>query len=904
MTVTQSGVAGVLIVEDDRSLAELYAEWLEGTYDVATAYGGAAALERLDSTVDVVLLDRMMPGRSGGEVLETIRASEFDPQVVMVSAVTPDLDVVQMGFDAYLEKPVDAAVLRETLDRMLTRAEYDEKLRELFSLIERQDALEAVKSAEVLRKSEEYQSLTERLEAVQTEVEALLVDLPGEDFRVAVERLQRTVAERTNERRYESLTEDVLDESREATVVVDADGSVVWANEATERLLGVDRDDIHGRDYGAVARERLADVEAGDESLVSLVQDGLSRRADEVEATVHVPADGERTERWLEYRGTAIRTGLYAGGWVEHYHDISIRHRREQYLRALHRATRDLMAADTIDAVAERAVAAATADLEFPYAAVFTRDEATGTLVPTAHEGETPDLDPELPTLSGGDDPVWTTFVGRTEPLDAETHRAHDGADGWLDAAFRDWLLCPLGQQGVFLLAAADGRSLSGARRSLAETWAANTRQALKQAARTRKLLARDRELERRNEQLSRLDRINRLIRSITPAVVSTDTHAEVEAEVCRRVLDVATVRGSWIADVDLSTGATVCRASAGDLDAYLANVPQAGSEPPTAETAPSTPAVPARRAYESESPVSVTDLLTVDPGVWWRDRGLNGGTNSIVAVPIVHESVCFGVVEVHLDQPGGMVEEEVDAFSELGATIGHAIGALRRRDALLTGGSTALTFRIDSESTLSRFVTDVDAPVSATDVSRRDSGTCAVFVTLDLGPDQNPDGIGARTGDHPGVSVIRADPGRVTCVVTLNAESPLQQLISHGAALRDVEVETDSGASVVTVTIPYETGVREYVDAVTEALTGIELVSKRYLSVDWQSEPAVAAAVDSTLTERQRETLRMAFHAGYFDWPRSVRADAVAEELGIVQSTFSQHLRTAERKLLAELFS
>ena len=227
MTAVQSPRARILVVEDDRDLADLFADRLRGTYEVETAYDGRGALERLDGSVDVVLLDRMMPGLSGSEVLEAIRASDFDPQVVMVSAVTPDLDIVQMGFDAYVEKPVDDAALRDTIDRILTRAEYDEKLQELFSLIERQDALEAVKPPAVLEASEEYRSLTDRLETVQAEVETLLVDLPEEDFRVAVERLQRTAAERTSERRYESLTEDVLDGSREATVVVDADGSVV-----------------------------------------------------------------------------------------------------------------------------------------------------------------------------------------------------------------------------------------------------------------------------------------------------------------------------------------------------------------------------------------------------------------------------------------------------------------------------------------------------------------------------------------------------------------------------------------------------------------------------------------------------------------------------------------------------
>ena len=909
MTARRS-VAGVLVVEDDRDLADLYAEWLRDSYEVTTAYDGAEALERLDATVDVVLLDRMMPGRSGGEVLETIRKSEFDPRVVMVSAVTPDLDVVQMGFDAYLEKPVDASALRETLDRMLTRAEYDEKLQELFSLIERQDALEAVKTEAVLDDSEEYRELTDRLETVQSEVEALLVDLPEADFRVAVERLQRTAAERMGERRYESLTEDVLDELREATVVVDADGSVVWANEATERLLGVDPSDARGREYEAVVREQLADVEADGESLASLVTAGLSRREDGTTATVRVPGDGGRAERWLEYRGTPIRAGMYAGGWVDHYRDVSVRYRRERHLRALNRVTRDLMAADTAEAVADRAATAATAELDFGYAAVFTRNEATGTLVPTASEAGPSDTNPELPTLSGGDDPVWTTFAGRTEPLEAETHRANGGSGGWLDEAFDDWILCPLGRRGVLLLTVTEPGEIPDASRTLAETLAANVRQALEQVARTRTLLARDRELERRNEQLSRLDRINRLIRSITPAVVSADTHAEVEAEVCRRVLEVDAVRGVWIADVDLSTGNTVRRASAGDLDAYLSDVPRAGSEATAAASVststPSSPAVPARRAYESASPVTVTDLLAVDPGVWWRDRGLSEGTNSIVAVPIVHESARFGVVEVHLDHPGGMVEEEVEAFSELGATIGHAIGALRRRDALMTGGSTALTFRVDPDSALSRVVSSVDAPVSNTDVSRRSDGTYAVFVTFDLDGGRDPDRTEAeaRVGGDPDVSVVRADQSHLTCVVSLGPESSTRRLIDHGAALREVDLDADAAALIVTVTLPYETGVREYVDAVTEALTGVELVAKRYLSVDWDSDPTAAAAVDSTLTDRQREALRMAFHAGYFDWPRSASADAVADELGIVQSTFSQHLRTAERKLLAELFS
>jgi predicted DNA binding protein len=55
-------------------------------------------------------------------------------------------------------------------------------------------------------------------------------------------------------------------------------------------------------------------------------------------------------------------------------------------------------------------------------------------------------------------------------------------------------------------------------------------------------------------------------------------------------------------------------------------------------------------------------------------------------------------------------------------------------------------------------------------------------------------------------------------------------------------------------------------------------------------------------LTERQREVLSTAHELGYFEHPRDVSAAAVADELDIVASTFSEHLAAAQRNLLDEL--
>ncbi|QWC20028.1 HalX domain-containing protein [Halorubrum sp. 2020YC2] len=156
----------VLVVEDEPDLADLYAAWLGDEYRVRTAYGGHEALDQLDEAdndVDAILLDRRMPGLSGDEVLTAVRERGIDCRVAMVTAVEPDFDILEMGFDDYLVKPVTSDTLRETVEGLLRRGEYDSEVQELFSLTSKKAMLESEKSASDLADNEEYQRLTERI---------------------------------------------------------------------------------------------------------------------------------------------------------------------------------------------------------------------------------------------------------------------------------------------------------------------------------------------------------------------------------------------------------------------------------------------------------------------------------------------------------------------------------------------------------------------------------------------------------------------------------------------------------------------------------------------------------------------------------------------------------------------
>lgn len=112
----------VLIVDDERELVEIHQAWLSDRYETRLAYGGSEALEAFDADVDAVLLDRRMPGMSGDEVLEEIRARDPDCPVVMVTAVEPDESMVSLPFDEYVVKPADRTELLETIERVIARS--------------------------------------------------------------------------------------------------------------------------------------------------------------------------------------------------------------------------------------------------------------------------------------------------------------------------------------------------------------------------------------------------------------------------------------------------------------------------------------------------------------------------------------------------------------------------------------------------------------------------------------------------------------------------------------------------------------------------------------------------------------------------------------------------------------
>ena len=172
---------GVLVVDDEQRLADLFGTWLRADWEVSVAYDGESALETLDDDVGVVLLDRRMPGLSGDEVLEEIRDRDADVRVVMVTAVDPDFDIVDMGFDDYVVKPVSKDDLLGVVERMEARSTYDSSVQRYYSFASKKALLESEKPASELEGSGEYQDLVAEFEDLRDEADAAVDELSTKD---------------------------------------------------------------------------------------------------------------------------------------------------------------------------------------------------------------------------------------------------------------------------------------------------------------------------------------------------------------------------------------------------------------------------------------------------------------------------------------------------------------------------------------------------------------------------------------------------------------------------------------------------------------------------------------------------------------------------------------------------
>ena len=432
-----------------------------------------------------------------------------------------------------------------------------------------------------------------------------------------------------------------------------------------------------------------------------------------------------------------------------------------------------------------------------------------------------------------------------------------------------------------------------------------------------------ERELTRQRDQMAALNQLNGIVRATTHAVLQQSTRPEVERLVCERLAHADSYVGAWIGEVTRASEAVSVRTAAGVedlLDAWENPADAAGTGRPLVDASgtdlraageaerPSPTGEdgenrenaegPIDRAIEAET-VQVARMGVGEPAGWWK-RVDEYGIASFTVIPIVYEDILYGVLNVYSDRPDAFDADEREVIAQLGEVVGHAINAIERKLALVGDRAVELVFQ--SEELAAPFedvLAEGDASITLDRTLLLEDQNAVQYYTVS-GAD--PETFEAAIEDVPAVESIRqiSEVGAPRFEVQIAGEPPAEAFASHGGNLHHIRYE--GSVARITAEFPERVDVGRVVDAVRTEYPDLELVAKN--TRDREEEPidTLRSTLESDLTDRQRATLEAAVYAGYFEWPRESSGEEIAESLGITSSTFHQHLRTAERKLLSAL--
>ena len=153
--------------------------------------------------------------------------------------------------------------------------------------------------------------------------------------------------------------------------------------------------------------------------------------------------------------------------------------------------------------------------------------------------------------------------------------------------------------------------------------------------------------------------------------------------------------------------------------------------------------------------------------------------------------------------------------------------------------------------------------------------------------------------GNMEVLSVIRSQGNRHTCLVRGREEGEVKQ--NYDELDLDLIYTTPSFQSEDHIVVSFlgaEESLRRFVGMLRESPMG-EITNLTFKRADYTRRDML-----SVLTDRQREVLVAAYRHGYYDMPRGIGSQRLAERVGLAKPTMLEHLRKAERRLLAEVMA
>ncbi len=390
----------------------------------------------------------------------------------------------------------------------------------------------------------------------------------------------------------------------------------------------------------------------------------------------------------------------------------------------------------------------------------------------------------------------------------------------------------------------------------------------------------------RAHNQARRRRTLGELRQTVIQTVLEEPTRETIEQGVCDRLVESPLLSTAWIGERDAHTGAIQPRVWCGDERVRESISFSTARDPQTVE----------------ERAVATGEYRTAelsDDDSKWAAAAAESGQQAAIGVPISYEGIPYGVLGVYTDRAGGFSAEEAKLIDSLADLTAFAIAASERRQGDTSRQVVDIEFDVsETDLPFVRLARTLGCRVRLTQTLTQSNGTALTRYALTDATVDHVDDVEALLDAE---SVQLFDGGAADELAVVSTDPWWAELTGiYGA--RVGEAAADAATATLRIELPPTATVREVVDRFAERVPGVRPISRHERTRPTRSLDEIQRLLDDRLTDRQREVIETAYHAGYFEWPHAASSNAVAELLGITQPTFAEHFWTAQRQIITLL--
>jgi len=311
----------------------------------------------------------------------------------------------------------------------------------------------------------------------------------------------------------------------------------------------------------------------------------------------------------------------------------------------------------------------------------------------------------------------------------------------------------------------------------------------------------------------------------------------------------------------------------------------------------------PAIRALDTGAVAHNTVDNETEP---WGDKWVAATTDfefdAGVGVPIGDDRVQFGVLGVYTTETA-IDAERVALLEEFAELISYTIRTDEWTDSLRSEEPVTVEIEIDAPTEPLLALADhlpSGAELTIHSVAQRKAGTLLYSVEI-TGPEAETCREYVAASEYIELDETTETDDGHECRFLVTPPTPESIAREYGMQFETIAV--DDGLRTITGSLSTAGVVPNLLADLRSTFEHTTLLSVTSAMTAPRATPTTTAQLLEPLTTRQREILSQAFYDGYFEEPRATNATELADRFGIARATLTQHLRTAQRKLLGAIF-